>query len=144
MSGSSTAIDFRVIDEILEKYEYKKSYLIAMLQAVQEVYNYLPEEILTFIKEYVVKYGYPPTIREIGAAVGTSSPATVHVHLANIENKGFIKRQGTKNRAIEILVESVKSIQKGIEIISKPENKEKYFSIVYNASIITIKILKKK
>lgn len=64
------------------------------------------EEILTFIKEYVVKYGYPPTIREIGAAVGTSSPATVHVHLANIENKGFIKRQGTKNRAIEILVEN--------------------------------------
>ena len=64
------------------------------------------EEILTFIKEYVVKYGYPPTIREIGATVGTSSPATVHVHLANIENKGFIKRQGTKNRAIEILVEN--------------------------------------
>ena len=44
--------------------------------------------------------------------------------------------------AIEVLVESVKSIQKGIELIAKPENKEKYFSIVYNASIITTKVLK--
>ncbi len=53
MSGSSTAIDFRVIDEILEKYEYKKSYLIAMLQAVQEVYRYLPEDAMTYIGEKV-------------------------------------------------------------------------------------------
>jgi len=53
MSGSSTAIDFRVIDKILEKYEYKKSYLIAMLQAVQEVYRYLPEAAMTYIGEKV-------------------------------------------------------------------------------------------
>ena len=53
MSGSNTAIDFRAIDKILEKYEYKKSYLIAMLQAVQEIYKYLPEEAMTYIGEKV-------------------------------------------------------------------------------------------
>ncbi len=53
MSGSSTAIDFRAIDRILEKYEYKKSYLIAMLQAVQEIYKYLPEDAMTYIGEKV-------------------------------------------------------------------------------------------
>ena len=53
MSGSSTAIDFREIDKILEKYDYKKSYLIAMLQNVQEIYRYLPEEAMTYIGEKV-------------------------------------------------------------------------------------------
>ena len=53
MTGSSTAIDFREIDKILEKYEYKKSYLIAMLQSVQELYRYLPEEAMTYIGEKV-------------------------------------------------------------------------------------------
>lgn len=64
------------------------------------------EEILTFLKKYVVKYGYPPTVREIGASIGTSSPATVHAHLNNLEHKGYIKKEGTKNRAIEILVDN--------------------------------------
>ena len=53
MTGSSTAIDFREIDKILEKYDYKKSYLIAMLQGVQELYRYLPEEAMTYIGERV-------------------------------------------------------------------------------------------
>ena len=53
MSGSVTAIDFREIDKILEKYEYKKSYLIAMLQSVQELYRYLPEEAMTYIGEKI-------------------------------------------------------------------------------------------
>ena len=53
MSGSSTAIDFREIDKILEKYDYKKSYLIAILQNVQEIYKYLPEEAMTYIGEKV-------------------------------------------------------------------------------------------
>lgn len=63
-------------------------------------------EILNFIKEYVVTYGYPPTVREIGKALGVSSPATIHVHLENLEEKGFIKKEETKNRAIELLVEN--------------------------------------
>ena len=53
MNETSTKIDFREIDKILEKYEYKKSYLIAMLQNVQEVFRYLPEEAMTYIGEKV-------------------------------------------------------------------------------------------
>ena len=53
MSRTSTVVDFREIDKILERFEYKKSYLIAMLQAVQEVYRYLPEEAMTYIGEHV-------------------------------------------------------------------------------------------
>ena len=64
------------------------------------------DEILTYIKEYVVSNGYPPTVREICAAIGVSSPATVHAHLQNLENKGLIKKEETKNRAIELLVDN--------------------------------------
>ncbi len=53
MTETTTKLDFRVLDEILETYEYKKSYLIAMLQKVQEVYRYLPEEAMTYIGEKV-------------------------------------------------------------------------------------------
>ena len=64
------------------------------------------DEILSYIKTYIVSHGYPPTIREIGNDLGLSSPATIHAHLANLEKKGFIKKDGTKNRAIELLVEN--------------------------------------
>lgn len=64
------------------------------------------EEILNFIKEYIVSNGYPPTVREIGKALGVSSPATIHAHLTNLSDKGFIKKEETKNRAIELLVEN--------------------------------------
>lgn len=63
-------------------------------------------DILNYIKNYIVIHGYPPTIREIGKDLGLSSPATIHAHLANLEKKGFIKKEGTKNRAIELLVEN--------------------------------------
>lgn len=63
-------------------------------------------QILNFIKEYFVAHGYPPTVREIGSAIGVSSPATVHAHLTNLEEKGFIRKDGTKNRALELLVEN--------------------------------------
>ena len=63
-------------------------------------------DILNYIKYYIVVHGYPPTIREIGKDLGLSSPATIHAHLANLEKKGFIKKEGTKNRAIELLVEN--------------------------------------
>ncbi len=64
------------------------------------------EEILNYIKEYIVAHGYPPTVREIGADLGVSSPATIHAHLKNLEEKGFILKKETKNRAIELLVEN--------------------------------------
>lgn len=63
-------------------------------------------EILNYIKEFIVSNGYPPTVREIGKALGLSSPATIHSHLNNLESKGFIKKDGSKNRALELLVEN--------------------------------------
>lgn len=60
-------------------------------------------EILQFIKEEVKKKGYPPSVREIGEAVGLASSSTVHGHLSRIEKKGYIRRDPTKPRAIEIL-----------------------------------------
>lgn len=53
MTQTTASIDFHAIDEILKQYEYKKSYLIAMLQKVQELYKYLPEEAMTYIGEHV-------------------------------------------------------------------------------------------
>lgn len=64
------------------------------------------DEILTFIKEYIVEHGYPPSIREIGASLGISSPATIHAHLQNLEKKGMIRKGASKNRALELLVKN--------------------------------------
>lgn len=61
------------------------------------------QEILDFIKREVREKGYPPSVREIGEAVGLSSSSTVHGHLARLESKGLIRRDPTKPRAIEIL-----------------------------------------
>lgn len=61
-------------------------------------------EILNFMKRYIAEHGFPPTIREIGSALGVNSPATIHAHLNNLEKKGAIKKNGYKNRAIELLV----------------------------------------
>jgi repressor LexA len=61
------------------------------------------QSILDFIKEEVRKKGYPPSVREIGEAVGLASSSTVHGHLARLESKGLIRRDPTKPRAIEIL-----------------------------------------
>lgn len=77
------------------------------------------EEIVNYMKEYVVSHGFPPTVREIGKALGVSSPATIHAHLANLEKKGIIKKDGSKNRAIELLVENEYAI-KNEEITKVP------------------------
>lgn len=61
------------------------------------------QDILDFIKGEVKKKGYPPSVREIGEAVGLASSSTVHGHLARLESKGLIRRDPTKPRAIEIL-----------------------------------------
>jgi repressor LexA len=60
------------------------------------------QEIWNFLTEYVDEHGYPPTVREIGEAVGLASPSTVHAHLANLERVGLIKRDPTKPRALEL------------------------------------------
>src|SRR6266498_4064317 len=71
------------------------------------------QEIFDFIKRYSAKYGYPPTVRDIGKAVGLASSSTVHAHLANLEKLGLLRRDPSKPRAIELLdraVEGVKSV----------------------------------
>ena len=62
-------------------------------------------EILDFIKNRVKQKGYPPSVREIGEGVGLASSSTVHGHLERLEKKGFIRRDPTKPRAIEIISE---------------------------------------
>src|SRR3712207_5609933 len=61
------------------------------------------QEIFDFIKSYSASRGYPPTVRDIGKAVGLASSSTVHAHLANLEKAGVLRRDPTKPRAIELL-----------------------------------------
>src|SRR5918994_5414553 len=60
-------------------------------------------EIYDFVVGYADRHGYPPTVREIGGAVGLASPSTVHAHLANLERAGYLKRDPTKPRALELV-----------------------------------------
>jgi repressor LexA len=66
------------------------------------------KEIFDFIRRYAEKTGYPPTVREIGKAVGLHSSSTVHAHLANLEKIGLLRRDPTKPRAIELLFDKAK------------------------------------
>jgi len=87
------------------------------------------QEIFDFIKRYSADFGYPPTVRDIGKAVGLASSSTVHAHLANLEKLGLLRRDPSKPRAIEMLdrarggveqaVENVKSLVKpdGLPIV---------------------------
>jgi len=61
------------------------------------------QEIWQYLAQYVDDHGYPPTVREIGDAVGLASPSTVHAHLANLERAGLLRRDPTKPRAIELV-----------------------------------------
>jgi repressor LexA len=101
------------------------------------------QEIFDFIKTYSAKFGYPPTVRDIGKAVGLASSSTVHAHLSNLEKLGLLRRDPTKPRAIEMLdraVEQVKSIVRpeGLPLIGHvaagspvlaEENIEEYVSV---------------
>jgi repressor LexA len=69
------------------------------------------QEIFDFIKRYSAKYGYPPTVRDIGKAVGLASSSTVHAHLANLEKIGLLRRDPTKPRAIELLDRAVGGVR---------------------------------
>lgn len=106
------------------------------------------EDILAFIKEEVKTKGYPPSVREIGEAVGLASSSTVHGHLARLESKGLIRRDPTKPRAIEILDQEDATIPKQAVIhvpligkvtagspITAVEDVEEYFPLpdAYNA-----------
>jgi repressor LexA len=62
-------------------------------------------QVLEFIDAEVRQRGYPPSVREIGEAVGLSSPSTVHAHLAALQDKGYLRRDPSKPRAIEVTLE---------------------------------------
>jgi len=66
------------------------------------------QEIFEFIKTYSGKHGYPPTVRDIGKAIGLTSSSTVHTHLANLEKIGILRRDPSKPRALELLVDQAK------------------------------------
>src|SRR4051794_2508553 len=61
------------------------------------------KEIFDFMRKYAAKTGYPPTVREIGKAVGLHSSSTVHAHLANLEKLGLVRRDPSKPPGVELL-----------------------------------------
>ena len=116
------------------------------------------EYILKILKQLIAKNGYPPTVREIGSALDISSPATVHAHLSHLVEKGFIKKDDSKNRAIELLVENEYE-EKSDDVVEVPllgkitagnpieaiQNPNEYFSlpaylIPNNKEVFTLKV----
>jgi repressor LexA len=75
------------------------------------------QEIFDFIRRYSARYGYPPTVRDIGKAVGLASSSTVHAHLANLEKIGLLRRDPSKPRAIELLDRAVGSMGSAVESV---------------------------
>ena len=75
--------------------------------------------ILKVIKKSIAEKGYPPTVREIGAEVGLSSTATIHFHLTKLEEKGYLKKDNSKNRTLELLVPN-EFIQKDEKVVDVP------------------------
>jgi repressor LexA len=71
------------------------------------------KEIFEFVKRYSAKHGYPPTVRDIGKAIGLTSSSTVHAHLANLEKLGLLKRDPSKPRALELLVDRARAAVTG-------------------------------
>jgi repressor LexA len=80
------------------------------------------QEIFDFIRRYSAKYGYPPTVRDIGKAVGLASSSTVHAHLANLEKIGLLRRDPSKPRAIELFDRAVGSAVDSVRNIVRPES----------------------
>ncbi len=79
------------------------------------------QEIFDFIRKYSAKYGYPPTVRDIGKAVGLASSSTVHAHLANLKKIGLLRRDPSKPRAIELLDRAMESAVDSVRSIVRPE-----------------------
>src|SRR5437588_9078111 len=78
------------------------------------------QEIFDFIRKYSAKYGYPPTVRDIGKAGGLASSSTVHAHLANLEKIGLLRRDPSKPRAIELLDRATSRAAEGVRSIVGP------------------------
>jgi repressor LexA len=78
------------------------------------------QEIFEFIKRYSGKHGYPPTVRDIGKAVGLASSSTVHAHLANLEKVGLLRRDPSKPRAIELLDRAGQIVSDNVRQLVRP------------------------
>ena len=78
-------------------------------------------EIFDYVKSYGEQHGYPPTVRDIGKAIGLTSSSTVHAHLANLEKLGVLRRDPTKPRAIEVLVDKAKAavVPSGLPVVGQ-------------------------
>ncbi len=98
------------------------------------------QEIFEFVKRYVSDHGYPPTVRDIGKGIGLTSSSTVHAHLANLEKLGLLKRDPTKPRALEVLVDKAKGavLPSGLPLVGQvaagspvlaEENIEEYLQV---------------
>jgi repressor LexA len=98
------------------------------------------QEIFDFVRRYVGEHGYPPTVRDIGKAIGLTSSSTVHAHLANLEKLGVVKRDPTKPRALEVLVNKARGavVQGGLPLVGQvaagspvlaEENIEEYVTV---------------
>jgi repressor LexA len=79
------------------------------------------QEIFDFIRKHSAKYGYPPTVRDIGKAVGLASSSTVHAHLANLEKVGLLRRDPSKPRAIELLDRAMGTAVDSVRGIVRPD-----------------------
>ena len=75
------------------------------------------QEIFDFIKRYSAGHGYPPTVRDIGKAVGLASSSTVHAHLANLEKVGLLRRDPSKPRAIELLDRATATASSAVDAV---------------------------
>jgi repressor LexA len=73
------------------------------------------QDIYDFICSYADRHGYPPTVRDIGRAVGLTSSSTVHAHLANLQKLGLLRRDPTKPRAIELLQRAERAVAGAVE-----------------------------
>ena len=94
------------------------------------------EQVLRFIREFTRANGYPPTVREIGSQLELSSPSTVHVHLGNLERLGYIRRDPSKPRALELVdaprpprpLPLVGQVAAGVPILAE-QNIEEYVEV---------------
>jgi repressor LexA len=79
------------------------------------------QEIFDYVKRHVGEHGYPPTVRDIGKAIGLTSSSTVHAHLGNLERLGLLRRDPTKPRAIEVLVDKARQSikQAGLPVVGQ-------------------------
>jgi repressor LexA len=91
------------------------------------------QEIFDFIKKYSARYGYPPTVRDIGKAVGLASSSTVHQHLANLEKIGILRRDPSKPRAIELLDRAVQEVR---NIVGSPDGLPLVGSVAAGAPVL--------